>query len=159
MGDSHGGVIMASRNVPLRPVLARPSTADQGRTPTRSSVGVDHRVEPLAALWRSLGEASGTASPSDALRLDGVDVGVHDLAHEGGLERVDGVLAHDVEAPSGDLLGEDRAFQDQHADQVGERRGDEQGQQAVRSWVSSKAKMMAVNGERVTPAEGRRPSR
>ncbi len=61
-------------------------------------------------------------------RIDGVDVGFHDLAHEGGLEGVEGVLPHDVKAPAGHLLAQDLPLEHEDADEVGDDGRAEQGQ-------------------------------
>ena len=50
--------------------------------------------------------------------------GGHDLAREHHLERVDGVLPGQVEAPARDLLGEHGSFEQQRRCQVGDRGGD-----------------------------------
>ena len=65
------------------------------------------------------------------LGLHGNDVGGHHVADEQRLQRVDLVLAVDVVAAAGDLLGQDRALQDQHAQQMRGRAGDQQRQQRI----------------------------
>jgi len=84
----------------------------------------------LPALRRALWQCTVDGGQR-AVRVDGVHVGVHHLAHECRLERVHRVLAHHVKAASRHLLGEDRPLQHQHADEVRRRGRDEQGEQAV----------------------------
>ena len=96
-------------------IVRSASTTDHGRTPS------------MRAQGRGRGRGVGAARMSPRARsrrsrrprgLDGVDVGVHHLANEGGFEGVDGVLAHDMETPTGDLLGQDRPFEDEDAYEV-----------------------------------------
>ena len=106
------------------------STADQGRTPTSAVVLVEDRVEPLAPLRRSLGQG-GVDSATGSLGRHRDHVGVHHLPHERRLQRIDGVLAHDVEAAAGHLLGQDRALEDEHAHQVRDGGRHQEREQAV----------------------------
>ena len=121
---------MASRDRCVGLVLA----GEHGRPGEDADESGRRRRGRGRAAGVAAGDPSGSdrrARPSGRVGFDGVDVGVHDLAHEGGLERVDGVLAHDVEAAPGHLLGQDRPLEHQHADQVGDGGGHQQGEQAV----------------------------
>ena len=74
------------------------------------------------------GSAPGRAAGARRARRRVIAVGmvatlaIHDLADAMDVERIDGVFAEDVMAAPGDLLGEDRAAQQQHGDGVRARR-------------------------------------
>lgn len=67
------------------------------------------------------------------------------------LERVDRVLAREMEAAAGHHLGEHRALEDERGHEVGGRRGDQEGQQPRIGVVSLSGKTTPVSGERITP--------
>lgn len=101
-------------------------------TDDQAAVGIEHRVEPLAPLRRTFSQCSIHVG-QQAIRFHGIQiVSVHNLAHQGCFERVNGVFPHHMEAPPGDLLGEDGPLEYEDAHQVSEGRRYEQRKQAVR---------------------------
>ena len=89
--------------------------------------GLVHDGRSLTA--RERGIAGRDAARELGHRQAGRDrrhVAVHDVLDTVDLERIHAVLAHDVMAAARDLLGQDRALQQQHRDAVRRDRADEQ---------------------------------
>ena len=102
--------------------VTTPASGRRRRRPDRAAAG-----RSRASTLTARGEACRMAASSG--KRD--DVGPHHLAHEQDLERIDGVLAAQVEAAARDLLGQDRAPQHQHGEAVRDRHRDQQRQQHV----------------------------
>ncbi|HEY7891290.1 MAG TPA: hypothetical protein VIC05_03695 [Solirubrobacteraceae bacterium] len=75
---------------------------------------------------------------------------MHDVADEQRVQRVDFVLAGDVVAAAGDLLGQDRAPQCQDADEVCDRAGGEEWQERSDVVCQLEREDDAGEGERIT---------
>ena len=106
----------------------RPSSAMRRcARPARAAGRRRRRPDRSGARPRSLKKRTA----SGIVIVPGRVVGLcgHQLSRQQEFERIDAIFAADVPPAAGDLLGQDRALHDQHADRIGRRRrGDRFGQ-------------------------------